>query len=205
MMKALKESAANTPAVLNPREVALISLYPEKDMSFMEVNMLQKRPQLHETPSQMFLPASVPLNPVSSVIKNINASQDLCDKEGLDLEILLTGTSIDNYDDEEDNQNKRELNFFDRVFSQDEMKKESFHLSVPLQQLLLPTECSRSNNSSGLMIGRPSSGKLSEFFMQGRSIFQSPMKKLSHPFEFSGQYSPKVIRTLRSLSFEVIH
>lgn len=204
MMKALKESAANSPAVLNPREVALTSLYPETDISFMEVNMLQRK-SLRETPSQMFLPAnSVPLNPISGGRKNINASQDLCDKEGLNLDILLTGANFDFVYDDEDNQNKRELNFFDRGFAQDEMRKESFNLSVPLQQLLLPTVESRSNNNiSGLIGSRPSSGKLSDFFMQGRSIFQSPMKKLSHPFEFPAQYSPKVIRTLRSMSFEV--
>lgn len=198
MSKALKQNASKTPAVSNPRELTIISVYPEKEGGhFLEVNTLTRSARVHdlagESPSQLFLPTSNELTKTTTDSNHVAS---------LNIDIPDVSVNDDYTDEDEDCSHKS-------------VKMELF--SAQQQQLLPP--CSplkslKSSKSSGMlnavvnMVVRPSSGRFPDYLLQGRSIFQSPVRKLAHPFEFPQQSpkKPKMMNKFQSKnSFEVLH
>jgi len=238
MMKVLKVAEGEQYAP-SPREFSLISLYPERDPNFFEVNtftattaaamtmkknMIQERIMQQELPSQLFLPACTsdedfPISIEQKVYQNTitnNNNGHMKDRRILDIDIQSVISTSDHIG-EDGTDDEASLD------SPEEVIYESFTLTTQLQQLLPSSgslKSSKGDTATGalntvtkLMI-RPGSGRVSELFLQGRSIFQSPVKKLSHPFEYPAQYSPKLMSSgttttttfLRHKnSFELIH
>lgn len=186
MSKALNHNDIKAPVALNPREVTMITLYPENDGYFFEVNALAKASnaadRFEESPSRLFLPDSTESTPKKTV-------QISTDPDSLNIDI----PDISSNDD---------FNEEDEECMSIASKKDQF---ISVQQHLLPPCSPLKSTNSGVMMNavvnlvvRPNSGRFSENFLQGRSIFQSPLRKLSHPFDFAAQYSPKVTGNFQS-------
>jgi len=198
-----KNTSAVKKILNNPHEITLVSLYPEQNPNFYEINtltivsttrqqqqqgtvpMMPPNEKGQESPSQMFLPA------------NTEVHHAVTEHHTLDLNIA------DIISMEEFNEDENDVMIL-------AARENSFALTA---QLLLPSTGSLKSTNSGVAIAvksimnRGGSGRLSDYFLQGRSMFQSPVAKLSHPFEFSAQYSPKRLsgNFHRKSSFEMIH